>query len=171
MTYVTKSSLIALLADEDKRAHVIGRALVVLFKRQTEAEKATNSTRVHNNRGFNHHDAKWGTIMAKFYIKNKTLSAAAVRQWMKPEGARGTPRIAKYWSQLDEAARENHEAKLVAARTAVAALADLTESEKALGEPIAADTNPTDVIPSPSRVTVTFDLNDLRDALRYAEGK
>lgn len=164
MSYVTKSSLIAMLSDPAKRPHVIGRALVVLLDRQTDSEKATLSTKVTNNRGFTHADAYWGTIVAKSYRKTGTLSEKAVAAWMKLD-SKGTPKIAKYWNQLDQAAAEK------AAKLASRQVRDLTPSEKALGEPIAADTNPTDVIPSPRSVTVTYDLNDLRDALRYAEGK
>ncbi len=100
---VTRESLIALLNNEEKRQHVIGRALMVIFKNQTESEKSANQTTNHNNIGFTPADAKSGSITAKYYIKNKELLDWMTEKWMKPND-RGIPRIAKYWSQLNDAA-------------------------------------------------------------------
>lgn len=104
-TIVTKSSLMNLLADPAKRPHVIGRALVVLFNRQTQMEKQTASTNVDNMRGFQQGDAKSGTITAKYYLKHNTLLQWQVDKWMKL-GSKGYPRIVKYHRQLNEAANE-----------------------------------------------------------------
>jgi hypothetical protein len=38
-------------------------------------------------------------------LKHKTLQPWQVERWLKVD-CRGTMRIAKYWKQLDEAARE-----------------------------------------------------------------
>lgn len=99
---VTKASMIAMLADEQKRQHVIGRALVAIFKCQTEAEKASNTTRDHNEIGFAGPDARQGTLSAKYYLKHKCLLPWQVDLWIKD--FRGSPRITKYWQQLNVAA-------------------------------------------------------------------
>lgn len=101
---VTRESLLNLLKDEAKRPHVIGRALVVLFNRQTEAERAANQTNMHNAIGFTGADGRSGCLTAKFYLKHKTLLPWQVDRWMKP-GKSGFPRITKYWRQLDQAAQ------------------------------------------------------------------
>jgi len=104
---VTKEKLIQMLdtADEHKKAQIVGRACLVLFNRQLEDEKQTNSTRTTNNRGFTQADARQGSITAKYFIKRKTLEDWQVKQWLKVD-VRGTPRIVKYWKQLDEAAKQ-----------------------------------------------------------------
>ena len=64
---VTRESLQALLDREEIRTQVIGRALVVLLKRQTDAEQKQNVTTVHNMRGFMPCDARQGSISAKTF--------------------------------------------------------------------------------------------------------
>lgn len=83
--------------------HFVGRALLVLLARQTEDEKAANTTSHTNARGFSQSDARSGTLSAKYYSKHKRLEDWMISNWVKPW--RGQPRIAKYWVQLDEAAR------------------------------------------------------------------
>lgn len=100
---VTKSSLITMLSDESKRAHVIGRACVALYNRQTSDEKATDATNTWNFRGFSQSDARQGSLTAKYYLKHKTLLDWQIEKWMKDW--RGAPRIVKYWKQLDEVAK------------------------------------------------------------------
>ncbi len=102
MKIVDRNVLIEMLKDEAKRPHVIGRALVVLFNRQTEAEKVANTTQLDNTIGFSGADAKDGTITAKYYLKHKTLLPWQIDNWMKD--FRGFPRICKYHRQLNEAA-------------------------------------------------------------------
>jgi hypothetical protein len=102
---ITRESLLALLEREEIRVDVIGRALVVLLKRQTEAEQKQNVTAVHNMRGFMPCDARQGCIGAKTYLGRKTLLDFQVAHWMEPT-AKGYPRIAKYVRQLNEAANE-----------------------------------------------------------------
>lgn len=104
MNLVSRESLIALLGNEKIQEHVIGRALVVIFNNQTNDEKQVNVTTNHNCVGFTPADAKSGSITAKFYIKNKRLEPWMIEKWMKPN-EKGIPRIAKYWSQLNEAAK------------------------------------------------------------------
>lgn len=116
MTIITKQSLNAMLtaADEAKKVHIIGRALVALFERQTEAEKATDHTAVDNGIGFAGSDARSGSLTAKSYLKNKTLQQWQVDKWLKV-GKNGYPRICKYAKQLNEVA----ERKAAVARAAV----------------------------------------------------
>ena len=104
---VTKDSLIQMLdtADEVKKTQIVGRACLVLFNRQLEDEKQANTTTTTNYRGFTQADARQGSITAKFFIKNKMLHPWQVEQWLKTD-VRGTPRIVKYWKQLDEAAKQ-----------------------------------------------------------------
>ena len=106
-TIVTHSSLTKMLFDSnaDRRAQIIGRALVALLKRQTQDERTANTTNVHNNRGFMSCDARSGSIGAKYFLKHGTLLDWQVEKWMKPT-ASGTPRIVKYSKQLNEVANE-----------------------------------------------------------------
>lgn len=108
---ITKASLEQMIneADAEKRARIIGRACVVLFLRQTEDEKATNHTKHTNERGFSKPDARQGTITAKYFLKHGKLEDWQVARWIKRE-SRGNMRIAKYWKQLDEAARAKAQA-------------------------------------------------------------
>lgn len=102
---VTKQSLTKMLADanEQKRAQIIGRALVVLFNNQTNTEQLSNTTKNQNNIGFTGADARSGSLSAKSFLKNKTLADWQIAMWMKP-GKNGSPRISKYHSQLNQAA-------------------------------------------------------------------
>lgn len=104
---VTRKSLCEMIEDAtpERRAKIVGRACVVLFKRQTEAEKADNDAKVVNLRGFCAQDARSGSITAKYFLKHKHLEDWQVQKWIKPD-ARGIPRIVKYWRQLDEEAHE-----------------------------------------------------------------
>jgi hypothetical protein len=111
MAQVTRSSLIKLLNDERGHEfvqHVVGRACVALFKRQTEAEQATNDTNVLNYEGFSGSDARQGSLTAKYYLKHNRLEEWMVDQWTKEW--RGRPRLVKYWKQLNEAAKEKEKA-------------------------------------------------------------
>ena len=104
-------------ADNEKLVKIIGRACIVLFKRQTESEKEMNAAITTNNRGFCKQDAREGGITAKSYMKNGTLADWQIRKWTKKD-CRGTMRIAKYWSQLNEEAVTNYSVNyLVRAQT------------------------------------------------------
>ena len=104
---VTKDSLTKMIqaANPEKQAQIVGRACLVLFKRQTESERQTNATNTENSIGFTGSDAKCGSLTAKTFLKHKTLQPWQVERWLKVD-CRGTMRIAKYWKQLDEAARD-----------------------------------------------------------------
>jgi hypothetical protein len=95
--------------DPVKLQHIVGRALVALFKRQTETERASNDTNVNNNRGFTAGDAKSGSITAKYYIKHKKLESWQVQRWLEGN-ERGEMRLTKYWRQINEVAAEKAKA-------------------------------------------------------------
>lgn len=103
---VTKESLTLMIqqADQVKRGHIIGRALLVLFRRQTAAEQRSNTTNNDNGIGFASCDAKQGSIGAKTYMKHGHLFDHQIEYWTKT--TKGSYRICKYHRQLNEAAIE-----------------------------------------------------------------
>lgn len=104
---VTRESLQAMLmtAEPEKVQHIIGRALIAIFDRQTRDEQRANGTNEHNNIGFTGHDGRSGSLTAKFYLKNGYLLDWQVEQWTKTTRT-GFPRICKYSRQLNEIALE-----------------------------------------------------------------
>lgn len=103
---VTRESLRAMLAtaDTDQQVKIVGRALVVLLKRQTESERLSHSTNQDNGVGFAGCDAKIGTYSAEGYIKYGHLLPFQMEAWLRERN--GFPRICKYAKQLNEAAVE-----------------------------------------------------------------
>lgn len=96
----TKAEIGKLLMSND---NAVGRALVVLYNRQTEMEKSIARTVVSNGVGFTNADDFIGTSMAEFYIRHNRLSEKQIGYWRKPN-VKGIPRIVKYAGQLlDEA--------------------------------------------------------------------
>jgi hypothetical protein len=102
---VTRESVKAMLNHDDKAyvERVIGRALVVLFERQTADEQVSNETSHQNAIGFTGADAKSGTLTAKYFLKHRRLEQWMIDRWTK-EDKNGSPRLAKYHRQLNEAA-------------------------------------------------------------------
>ena len=98
---LTGTDIVNLLRSNDK---AIARALLVLKARQTEDEQRSETTRHQNGRGFRPCHARMGVSMAKFYERNGYLSPKQLAYWRK-EGKEGM-RIAIYWRQLLEAAKE-----------------------------------------------------------------
>ena len=108
---VTRKSLTELIMREDEVGmHAIGRALVHLFRRQTEAERDMNTTCVENMRGFTGADGRRGALTAKYYIKHKQLLDWQMEIWRRPN-KNGVPRLAKYWAQINEEAQKKASAK------------------------------------------------------------
>lgn len=105
MSFVTRTSLAAMLAREDREfvIRVVGRALVALFNRQLDSEKSSNTAAVFNGAGFSGADARSGSITAKYFLKHGTLLEWQVEQWTKP-ARNGLPKLCKYAKQLDEVA-------------------------------------------------------------------
>jgi hypothetical protein len=108
-TIVTKDSIKKLLEERDP-AHVVGRALVVIFQRQTKNEQADNQTSERNDVGFTGFDGKGGSLTAKSYLKRGTLQDWQIKKWTKI-GKDGYPRICRYHKQLNEAAIEKQNAR------------------------------------------------------------
>jgi hypothetical protein len=104
MCTVTREYIADRIALNDRLDQFIGRALLVLFKRQTEGEKQANTTNVHNAVGFTPADAVSGCIGAKYFLKHGKMEQWQIDKWIRPN-AKGVARIAKYWRQLDEAAQ------------------------------------------------------------------
>jgi len=104
---VTRDSLQSMIinASPELKVKLVGRALVVLFNKQTESEKQVADTNVDNMEGFTSGDAYSGTLSAKSYLKYGTLKDWQLEKWLKVN-RRGVMRIAKYWRQLDKAAKE-----------------------------------------------------------------
>jgi hypothetical protein len=92
-------------AGTDKLQHIIGRACVALFERQTRSEQSANQTEMHNMVGFTHADALGGSLTAKSYLKNKSLADWQCAKWTK-RGKSGFSRLTKYWKQLNQIAEE-----------------------------------------------------------------
>jgi hypothetical protein len=103
---LTGTDIIEMLRTNDK---AVCRALVVLFERQTEDEKASEHTRHENGRGFRPCHARMGTSMAKFYLSRGFLTQRQIAYWRR-EGKEGM-RIAIYWKQLLDAAHRKAAAK------------------------------------------------------------
>ena len=93
-----KENLTRLLEEND---NAVIRALLVLFARQTAAEQSTETTHVHNNRGFTGADAGIASSMVKFYNRNGYLTPKQINVWRK-RNKNGQMKIAKYWRQLLE---------------------------------------------------------------------
>ncbi len=102
---VTRDSMRAMLTNDNPQyvIAVVGRALVAIFQRQTEAEKSANVTDNHNGIGFSGTDAKSGSLTAKYFLKNKTLQQWQVDNWTRV--VNGYPRLCKYHKQLNEIAQ------------------------------------------------------------------
>lgn len=104
---MTKESIVALLARNDK---AVARALVLLNRRQTYDEQASENTKYHNGRGFRPAHARMGTSMAKFYERNGYLTEKQIAYWRRTD-VNGNMRIGIYWRQLIEEAVEKQKNK------------------------------------------------------------
>lgn len=100
---VTKQFLIERI--ERDPVHTVGRILVAIFKRQTTSEQVGNETEDKNGIGFSGHDARTGSIGAKYFMKHGTLPEWTLKLWLKRDKW-GHPRIVKYAKQLNEIANE-----------------------------------------------------------------
>lgn len=101
----TKEQIMAVFEDERLAARAVAKALVILYKNQTDDEQRHAETKYSNSIGFTSSDARFGTRCAKYFIKNKNLQPWMVDCWLKPN-ARGTRRISKYWRQLLESSNK-----------------------------------------------------------------
>lgn len=104
---VTKQKMMEELTRRTGRElhNYVGRALVVLLRNQTQDEQRDNQTKEHNDIGFTGADGRAGALSAKTYLKHGHFPHDwQLEQWLKPN-RNGVPRIAKYWRQLDRAAK------------------------------------------------------------------
>lgn len=108
---VTKDSIQLMLnnSNRDFVMHVVGRALVAIFKRQTEDEKSSNTTNKHNSIGFAGCDARSGSLTAKSYLKNKKLEDWQIDRWLVISERTNYARLCKYHTQLNQIAQEKAE--------------------------------------------------------------
>lgn len=111
---VTKESLQKLIdtSSRKRQERIIGKALVHIFNRQTQAEKESNATSLNNSIGFASNDAYSGCLTAKAYIRNGGLLDWQLNRWVR-KNKQGFSRITKYHRQLNEIAIR----KAVAAET------------------------------------------------------
>lgn len=103
---VTRQSLQDLLdskAGTPELQHVIGRALVCLYQRQTSAEQSRNTTDEDNGVGFASCDALSGSRTAKSYMQYGRLLQWQIEAWGR-RTSNGFARICKYHKQLNEVA-------------------------------------------------------------------
>lgn len=92
-TKLTKESIQDLLAKSDK---AVERAMIVIYDRQTQDEKATSDTRHTNQRGFSGAHASKGSYYARWVLSGKHLSGSHL--------AKARAMSMHYWRQLIEAA-------------------------------------------------------------------
>ena len=113
MSYVpvTRDSIQLMLnnPNRDFVMHVVGRALVAIFKRQTEDEKSSNTTSKANNIGFASCDARSGSLTAKSYLKNKKLEDWQIDRWLVISEKTNYARLCKYHTQLNQIVQERIE--------------------------------------------------------------
>jgi hypothetical protein len=106
MAIVTRDSLTTMIeeANDAKRQAIVGRAMVVIFKNQTDDERVMNATNKDNGVGFTGADARAGSLTAKYFIKHQRLEDWMIDNWTRTN-TRGVMRIAKYHKQLNAAAK------------------------------------------------------------------
>ena len=103
---VTRDSLRDMLANPNPEfvGRVIGKALVAIYARQTQAEQSSDATVEDNGIGFAGADAHGGSLTAKFFMKHNTLLDWQIDAWSKVQKS-GYPRLCKYHKQLNEVAQ------------------------------------------------------------------
>lgn len=89
----TKESIQDLLLKSDK---AVERAMVVIYDRQTQDEKATSDTRHTNQRGFSGAHASKGSYYARWILSGRHLTGSHL--------AKARAMSMHYWRQLIEAA-------------------------------------------------------------------
>lgn len=82
MKIVTKEYLIKELGT--RPAYIIGRALVALFRYQTDEERYANRTKNNNGVGFTQADARIGCLGAKYFLKHGTMEDWQIKNWLLP---------------------------------------------------------------------------------------
>ena len=114
---VSKEWLHLKLQDPCNQERVIGRALLAIYKNQTQSEQDQTITKVCNGVGFCKPDARVGSIAARMYQAHAKLDQWIIDVWMKP-ARDGKPRICKYAEQLNVIANTKY-AALIARRPTI----------------------------------------------------
>lgn len=107
----TKAEILELLRTNDR---AVERALLTLYRRQTDDERAGETTRHENSVGFSQAHAHKFSSFAKQILKGYRLSAKQLA-WCRYH-TNGNTRIGRYWAQLVEEANANEARKAAAAQ-------------------------------------------------------
>ena len=107
-----KDSINALLMSNDK---AMERAIVLLYHRQTQNEQQTQSTRVHNERGFRPCHARMFTSFAIQILRYKRNLTEKQLDYARYKDKKGYCKLAIYWRQLIEEIELKNERKAQAA--------------------------------------------------------
>lgn len=100
----TKIEIQNFLATTD--AAGVGRALKLIYARQTDDEKATGDTKHSNSRGFNGSDAHYGSYAARWVLGGRSLNGKHLDKARKM--------LMKYCGQLAEEANKKVERAVAA---------------------------------------------------------
>jgi len=93
---MTRDQIKAMLRDSDR---AVERAILALYKRQTQDEQASSCTQHTNGQGFNAFDAPSGTYYAKWILKGRKLTGRHLVNARKM--------AVRYVGQLSDIAAEN----------------------------------------------------------------
>jgi hypothetical protein len=104
---VTKEWLLNKIKENPNK--VVGRALLAIYKNQTQLEQVHSTTNVHNGIGFAKPDARVGTIGARMFQAHGVLQDWCLKLWLHPTKD-GFPRICKYANQLQQIAETKKKA-------------------------------------------------------------
>ncbi len=94
-----RQHVLDLLATRDR---AVGRALLALYRRQTEHEQRTGTTQLLNHRGFSAVHASRGTRDALYFQQHGWLPIQSLYWWRHQ--VNGRSRISRYADQLVEIA-------------------------------------------------------------------
>lgn len=110
MTLLTKEAIRELLARRDRVGNAAReRALTVLVANQTSDERRSETTKYHNDTGFQPMDARMMTSLAQQVARSSRPEGERLSErqhnWLLRQNKKGVSRIAKYHRQLIEAAQ------------------------------------------------------------------
>lgn len=94
----TEAEIVLMLMNNDA---AVDKAVLAIYNRQTESEKATQHTQDLNGMGFNGYDARTGSYYAKWILSGRNLSGKHL--------ANARKMMIKYRRQLVEIANKGNE--------------------------------------------------------------
>ena len=103
----TKQDVIDLFNNKRLAPRALGRALLVLYRNQTNEEQRRKDTIVQNNKGFSSCHAGVGTTCAEYFLKNDHLQEWMINFWLGNTSPTSQKRIVKYHRQLILAAQNS----------------------------------------------------------------